>query len=298
MGPEGSDVGAPTLGLATCAALPGLSPDDRCLLAALLARGLAVEPLVWEDRHVAWAELDLVVVRSVWDYAYRRQDFVAWAEQVGAQTGLANPVAMLRWNSHKGYLLELEARGVAVVPTELVAAGAGADLGARLHPRGWTEVVLKPAVGAAGRWVQRFHASEADAIARRCERLLASEDVLLQPYLSSVRTWGERSLVWIDGALTHAVHKRAAGEDFRVHDDYGGAVERVEPAADEVELAARALAAVDGTPLYGRVDLIRDDQDRPLLTELELVEPELFFRFSDEAVARMCDAIGARLHAR
>src|SRR3954466_2027321 len=118
----------PTVALATCAEVPELDEDGPALVAALrehgggapaLVRALGehgVEPVaaVWDDRAADWARFDLVVLRSTWDYAERRDEFLAWIERLPR---VVNPPEVVRWNSDKAYLAELAAAGVAVVPT-------------------------------------------------------------------------------------------------------------------------------------------------------------------------------------
>ena len=135
--------------LATCAEWPELWLDDHPLVAALRARGVAGVPCIWDDPDVDWAGFPLVAVRSTWDYTTQRAAFLAWAERVAAVTTLANPLPVLRWNSHKGYLRDLAAAGVPVVPT--VWASEVIDLAAVLDERGWSRAVVKPAVSAGGR---------------------------------------------------------------------------------------------------------------------------------------------------
>ena len=277
--------------LATCAALPGLPADDRYLLTALAARGIAAEPAVWEDSHRRWSEAAGCVIRSTWDYAYRREQYVAWAERVGSETRLWNPAAIIRWNTHKRYLLDLAERGVPTVPTVLLPAGAPCTLDGVLTQYGWDDAVIKAAVAQTGRYAMRVTGASLDAAQEHLDRLLPSEDMLLQPYVRSLPVRGEVSLVFIDGEFTHAVRKLASGDDFRVHDDFGGSVRPTRPTRAQRDAAQRALDAVGEPTLYGRVDLVEDDAGRPVVMELELVEPELFFRFSPAAVERLVDAV-------
>lgn len=281
--------------LATCAALPGLYGDDRLLLPALESRGIRAHPLVWEDRYADWARARLCVIRSVWDYAFRPVEFEAWAGRVAALTTLVNPLPVVRWNIAKTYLLDLEARSVPVVPTVLLPAGVRSDLRAVVGERGWGDVVLKPVIGCAGRLALHVRADAVEVGQAHLDRVLPNEAMLVQPHLSTVAKRGELSVVSIDGRITHAVRKRAAGPDFRVHSDFGGTVDLEQPGPAERSVAERAVAAVGEPVLYARVDLVHDEAGKPCVMEFELIEPELFFHFSEGAVERMADAIARRL---
>jgi glutathione synthase/RimK-type ligase-like ATP-grasp enzyme len=277
--------------LVTCAALPGLHADDRHLLHALRAAGVDAEPVVWEDAHQDWRAPRLAVIRSAWDYAFRREPFVAWAERAASCTTLWNSPRMVRWNTHKRYLCELAERGVPVVPTVLLPAGSPVALATVLDEHGWGDAVLKAAVAQSGRYAMAVPRARRDAGQAHLERLLPTEDMLVQPRVASVETTGELSLVFVDGRCTHAVRKRAAAGDFRVHDDYGGSVVPEEPDDAALALAEAAIAAVGEALHYARVDLVAGADGEPLIMEFELVEPELFLRFSAGAVQRFVACI-------
>jgi hypothetical protein len=122
--------------------------------------------------------------------------------------------------------------------------------------------------------------------------LTAVGAALVQPYLASVDDYGERSLVWIDGSLSHAIRKapRFAGDDEAVTGPF--------PIADEERaVAEHALAPIADRILYGRVDLARDESGRPVVMELELVEPSLFFVRGPGSVERFVDGLLRRLRA-
>ncbi|MBL8722535.1 MAG: hypothetical protein JNK49_00730 [Planctomycetes bacterium] len=278
------------LGLATCRNLPAHEADDRHLHAALRARGLAFEQPVWNDPAVDWGRYDAVLVRTTWDYQEHLPEFRAFAAAVGARTRLDNPPAVLHWNTHKFYLRELAARGVPIADTEWLPRGGAVDLGAWAKARGYREGFLKPAVGATARETLRF-ATDAAGLrlaAAHVQRLLPHEDLLLQPFLPEVLTRGEWSAVFVDGAIVQCVRKIPVPGDYRVQDDFGARDEPYEPLPDERRLAVAAMAAAcgpggavpgaSGQPLlYGRADFLWGDAG-PVLTELELVEPSLFFR--------------------
>jgi glutathione synthase/RimK-type ligase-like ATP-grasp enzyme len=282
-----------TIALATSAALPGLASDDRLLLRALRARGLAAEPVVWEDRLFDWTAVTLCVIRSAWDYAYRLPEFLGWVHRLAEAVPLWNPAPVIVWNTHKQYLVDLAARGVPTVPTRVLAAGSHRLLADVLEETGWEDVVLKAAVAQTGRYLMRVDVASRDAGQRHLDRLLRSEDMLVQPFQPGVTREGETSLVFLDGMFSHAVRKRPAHGDFRVHDDFDGTVEQVAPDEAQLAIACEAVRALDHPLLYARVDLV-PGTDGPVVMELELVEPDLFLRTADGAAERMAEAVAAR----
>lgn len=268
--------------------------EDRLLQAALAARGLASRRVSWSRADVPWGSFAAAVLRTPWDYFERIGEFLAWLARVEACTRLVNPAALVRWNVDKHYLRDLEARGVHTVPTLFVERGDDLTLAGLLHARGLPEAVIKPAVSGAARHTYRVHAGNVEAHEPVWAERLRHEAMLLQPLQQSVLEHGEVTVVVIDGHATHALRKRAKPGDFRVQDDHGGTVHPYAASAEELALAERAMAACDPRPVYGRVDMVQDNDGRLAVMELEVVEPELWLRREPMAAERLADAM-ARL---
>jgi len=98
---------------------------------------------------------------------------------------------------------------------------------------------------------------------------------------------------FIGGQFSHAVLKRAKPGEFRVQAEWGGLTDAAPPPAGLLEEAERALSRAPSETLYARADLV-EASEGPLLMELELVEPELFFRFDRESPDRFRRALAAR----
>ena len=269
-----------------------LDQDDAPLLAALEAAGHRATLAAWDDPGVDWAEPDVVVVRSTWNYHPQRDAYLAWADRVAAVTELHNPADVLRWNTHKSYLLELEERGAPIVPTAWLGRGDRADLAELAASRGWDEVVCKPAVGAGSDGVVQVRASEGQTA---LDALAAAGDAMVQPYLPTVRTEGELSVIVLGGEVSHAVWKRPGPDSFLVQIERGGVYESLaEVPADVSALARWVVAATGHDLLYARVDLLRDEVGTWLLTELEATEPALYLDLVDGAAERLVVALERR----
>jgi glutathione synthase/RimK-type ligase-like ATP-grasp enzyme len=284
----------PRVALATCAAFPHLAPDDQLLVEALAARGARPQAVVWDDEAVEWDRFEACVVRSVWDYHFKHERFLAWARRAGAAMPLWNGPELLAWNSEKSYLRELAERGVPTIPTEWIPRGTGAQLAELLASRGWEEAVVKPTVDLGALNLRRIHGGGNGIDQIVLEGLLARHEVMVQPYLAAIEKRGETSLIYVAGELSHTVRKRPKQGDFRVQPTWGGSVAAVEPSPAELEIAARALAALDEKPLYARVDLVAGDDGAPLLIELELIDPRLFFAEHQTTASALADAALAR----
>jgi len=285
--------------LVGCRMFPGLYSDDVLLLRALIDRGVRAEAVLWDDPAADWSAYDLAVIRETWDYPARRDEFVAWAHRVPR---LANPADIVEWNTDKRYLDDLAAAGVPVTPTTYLAPGAE-----------WTapaagEWVVKPTVSAASQDTGRYVLPEqAGLAARHVARLHATgRTAMVQPYLAAVDTVGETSVLCTpDGtgelSFSHGIRKGPLLTGPDLGDKPGEYDEEIAPRVPspaELALAAQALAAVPGGPerlLYARVDLFPGPDGAPVLAELELTEPSLFFECAGGSADRLAEAILRRL---
>lgn len=274
--------------LATCAALPDLDDDERLSLAPLRDLRIDAVPAIWDDPSVDWSSFDLVVVRNTWDYIDRLPAFLGWARSIER---LANPAAVLGWNTDKRYLGELAEHGLPTVPTQFVAPGE-----AFTPPAG--EFVVKPTVAAGSRGAGRFAAQERDAAIAHVARLHAEgTTAMVQPYVAAVDQDGETALLQLDGAYSHAIRKAALLRPGAAPSDEPFLAEDIAarvPSAAERALADRVMAFATqrfGPLLYARVDLLPGPDGEPLIVELELTEPSLFLGYADGAPERLAAAI-------
>lgn len=290
------------IGLATSSDHPLLPPGERRLVDALRARGANATPVVWDDRAVDWRSFHVVLLRSCWDYHLRPAEFLAWLDRLDREgVRVENPPALVRWNVHKSYLLDLAARGVPVPPT--LAPRDVAEAETWLAGRPWGEIVVKPLVSATAHETWRA-ALPLDAESRaRLARAIGDggplDGALLQPYLEGIAREGEHSFVFVAGHYSHVVLKRPKAGDFRVQEEHGGTVEAAAPSVTAIAAAERVMAAA-GTPqapgphLYGRVDALVEG-DALQVMEVELIEPELFLGWSETAADMLADVVLRRL---
>ncbi|MEM8712317.1 MAG: hypothetical protein AAGG01_15305 [Planctomycetota bacterium] len=274
---------------------PGLRPDDVGLDAAFAALGVEVTPLPW-GQAVPDTEFDAALIRTPWDYFTEPEAFLSWAESLSVP--VLNSASTLRWNHDKRYLLELAQSGAARLPaTELLTAGEAVDTRTLLRTLGCERAVVKPAV-SGGAFGTRVVSVDEPLVWGDGE----SGPYLAQAFVDAVTGEGEWSLTYFGGALSHSVRKVPKEGDFRVQDDFGGAV-LFEEAPAECVLAAEAVLAEarrclseDDGLTYARVDLVRDEADAvPLLMELELIEPELGFQCAPDRAERFASVLQRHL---
>lgn len=280
--------------LATYEHAPRLAPDDRGLIPALEQLGVGAEPVIW-SREREWERFDAIVIRSCWDYHRRSGEFLGWLDRLAShRIPTWNAPDMVWWNADKRYLFDLARHGVPTVPTIVIETGTPDDVIAACAAQDWTRFVVKPTVSASGYETYSLVSPIDAESTAMLSRATAVGDVLVQPFVEEIERDGEYSFIFIDGEFSHATIKRAAAGEFRVQTEFGGSVTAIEPPPALAEQASHALDVLPDTPLYARVDGVARNASF-LLTELELIEPNLFLESAPGAVERFAAAIANRL---
>jgi hypothetical protein len=266
--------------------LDGYVADDELAIGPLAELGWEVETLSWRTRSVDWDIFEAVVIRTTWDYQRDPDAFLSVLRRIEASDArLENSLEIVRWNLDKSYLRDLENDGVNIVPSLWERAYDAASFGDWLDELGCEEVIIKPTVSATAEHTYRLREFDPGLAETFAER-----PFMVQPFLPSIVTEGEYSLFYFGGEFSHAIVKTPKTEDFRVQEEHGGLITAVE-AEDGLRHAGRSVFdMISPTPLYARVDLVRDEDGEFALMELELIEPALYLRMDAGAPERFAAA--------
>ena len=265
--------------------------EDFLVANALTDKGLTVTRLSWDDPFMDWSTTKYALFRSTWDYFDRFEEFQTWFEKANLQTIFINSYPLVQWNLNKNYLAELEEKGIRIPPTVFLKKGDKRTLNEIISDSVWKKIILKPAVSGAARHTYAFENDEISAFEAIFQSLILNEDMLLQEFQTEIETRGEVSLMVIGGKFSHAVLKKAKAGDFRVQDDFGGSVHAYDPSETEIRFAEKAVSLCFEFPIYARVDVMWNNEGELCLSELEMIEPEMWFRRKPEAAILLAEAI-------
>lgn len=227
---------------------------------------------------------DVVTPLLAWGYHRDPDRWLALLDQCELQgVTLTNPAPLLRWNSDKSYLFDLDAAGVAIVPTIACPALDTAALEAAARHFGATDLIVKPARSAGSDRTYRL------AVSDPVPADVANQPMLIQPTMPGIAD-GELSLLFFSGQFSHAIVKRAPKGEFRVQPQFGGTVHAIDPPTSAMILAQAALAACPAPPAYARVDMVSDG-DGFALMEIELIEPSLFLDHAPDGGAMLVSVL-------
>lgn len=283
------------LAVASSRQFPAVHPDDLHLVASLERLGVQSTVCIWNDPQVDWTAFDAVLIRTIWDYFEHYEAFRAWLDMLDRlDVATINDTNTLRWNSDKRYLLDLERQGVPGIPTDVAHGNRLQEIVSSMPGR---EIVIKPTVSGGAWHTVRGKVGAAD-FQEAIERLPAKLDYLVQPFVPDIASNGEWSLMFFDGAYSHAVLKRPTEGDYRVQEQHGGRTAPATPDNHVVEAASNVLAASAALGhrelAYARVDGVVVN-GRFLVMELEVIEPSLFLAQRPDAAEHFAQQLVERL---
>lgn len=265
--------------------------EDGLVEKELTKLGYKVYRTNWDNPDFDWSQTRYALFRTTWDYFDRYPEFSLWLKNTQHLTRFINSIDTIFWNLDKHYLGDLAKKDIAIPPTLFIEKGDKRSLKEIYEHSGWEETILKPVVGGAARHTYRVNASKTNEHNETFKRLIAEESMMLQEFQHQVLTKGELSLMVFNGTFSHAILKRAKPGDFRVQDDFGGTVHTHIATSSEIDFAEKAVSACTTKHVYARVDAIWNNNDELCLSELELIEPELWFRESTEAPKLFAKAV-------
>lgn len=265
--------------------------EDKLVLESLQKVGLNATRVDWARKDFDWNDARFLLFRTTWDYFYKWTEFSNWVEETKKKSLFINPISTIKWNLDKHYLLEMQESGVNIAPTKIIKKWSNEKLEQVFDNAGMKELVLKPLVSGGGRHTYRIDKSNISQYESVFRSLIKDEDMMIQEFQNNVPIEGEISLMFFGGRYSHAILKKAKNGDFRVQDDFGGTVHDHVASTEEIEFSTYAIKQVDPIPVYGRVDIFRDNNNDLALAELELIEPELWFRNHPPAADMLAEEI-------
>lgn len=278
------------IALLTCQNFPNLYVPDQFLITDLAQHGIDAIPAVWDDETIDWSTFDCLIFRNTWDYFEKEDAFNRWLNQIEkAGIPTLNAIEIIQQNKHKFYLRDLEAKGIPIIKTIFIEQTNDLNL-RELTPSDWQKSVIKPAFSGGSYQTEVFEVHQIDQINTQYQPIAAQKELLLQQFIPEILTLGETSLIFFNKQFSHAVNKTPKAGDFRIQVQFGGTYAGIEPSPDLIRQAQKAVDTFEGKLLYARVDgIVIGDQLQ--LMEIECIEPDLYFGYSDGGQQRFVDAI-------
>ena len=265
--------------------------EDKLLQNELEKKGLKVCKKDWADPEFDWTSTKYAIFRTTWDYFERFNEFFSWIEKTQHKTTFINSSKIINWNIDKHYLKDLSEKGINITPTLFIEKDEKITLEKLFNKTKWKEAVIKPAISGAARHTYRININNYSNYQNIFQKLVKEEAMLFQEFMNNITLKGEISLIMIGGKYTHAVKKIAKKGDFRVQDDHGGTAEKYNANPIEIKFAEKCIRECPFSPIYARVDIVYNNKQRPSLIELELIEPELWFRHNPKSATLLAKEI-------
>ena len=261
--------------------------EDELVINALKEKNLSVVKKDWNDSIFDWETTRSILFRSTWDYFDKFELFKKWFNKTKNKCLMINSTETIEWNIDKHYLLDLQEHQIPIPNSEFIKRGSSIDLSLLMQKKNWNEIVVKPTISGAAKNTYRLKEEEIIQFGPTWEKLIYKEDFIVQEFQNNVISDGEVAMIVIGGKFTHAVLKKAKEGDFRVQDDFGGSIAIYNPSEEMVKLAEKCTRILTPIPSYARVDIIWDNLMDLAVSELELIEPELWFRLNPNAAQKL-----------
>ena len=265
--------------------------EDRLVMDGVEKLNLRTIKKDWNDTNFNWSSTKSAIFRSTWDYFDQFSNFRNWLELVKEQCYLINPYEQINWNLDKHYLLDLQKLDLPIVESVFVSKKTQLNLETISKSKNWKDIVIKPTISGAARHTYHLKNDEIKKFQDKWLSLTNDEDFMVQEFQKNILSTGEIAVMLFGGEYSHSVLKKAKKGDFRVQDDFGGSVEIINPSLEIIELAEKTVKSLKTMPLYARVDIIFDNGSNPVISELELIAPELWFRFKEESAFKLAEIV-------
>ena len=264
--------------------------EDGLVQDELEKLNISCERIAW-DGSIDLSNFRVALFRTTWNYFDELGSFVNFLKKWSPFVSFINPYEQILWNLDKKYLLELSRLGISIVDTKIITKKSYVPLKRICKIKNWENVVIKPCVSAAAWQTYSLSGAQIEASEKMFYELVQKQDMIIQEFQNNIQSFGELSLMIIGGVYSHAVLKRAKSGDFRVQDDFGGSVEPYSPNKNEIKFAENVIRSLPFSPIYARVDIVVNNENLLALSELEIIEPEMWFRFNNAAAKKLAAEI-------
>lgn len=278
------------IALLTCEKLPNLTATDQLLIPKLAKHNLQAQAVIWDDKTIDWHHFDYLIFRNTWDYYEKETEFNLWLNHI-EKTGIKtlNTLEIVKQNKHKFYLRDIQNQGINILPTVFIEKTNTLNL-KEIIPQHWKKAVIKPAFSAGSYLTEVFDISDIDNINQQYHGIAAEKELLLQEFMPQIQTEGETSFIFFNKKFSHSVNKKPAQGDFRIQVQFGGQYAAFEPNSDLIQQAQKIVDTFPKNLLYARVDGIIINNQLQLM-EIECIEPDLYFNYSEGALKRFVASI-------
>jgi len=265
--------------------------EDEYVKLALEKKGLKVTRTYWDNPDFDFLKTKITLFRTIWDYFHRFDEFSKWLEETKDKTQFINHPDLIYQNIDKHYLQNLSKQNINIPPTLFINKDEKRTLNEIFIKSDWKDAVLKPTVSGAGRHTYKISDKNIASYEKIFNELIQKEDMMLQEFQNNIYEKGELAFMIFNGKFSHAILKKAKKGEFKVQDDFGGSVHKYKASQEEIKFAEEVVSVCNPKPVYARVDIIFDNNNKPAVSELEMIEPELWFRFHPPAAELFADAI-------
>ena len=264
--------------------LSGFESYDHLLVEPMQKYGWNVVFVPWGKYDQNWNDFDLVIIRSTWNYQDHLGEFLRVLRIIDESKALLlNPLPLVEWNINKTYLMDLNKQGIPIIPSLFYENFEIGEVWDSFNTFDTEKIIIKPNVGANADRIRILNKSDNMNKLKKTRNLYNDLPFILQPFIHSIKRNGELSLIFFNNEFSHALSKVPKKGDFRVQEEHGGTLKLLKKIDGKtINLCERVLSLLPYFCFYARIDLVID-KGRPLLMEIEVIEPSLYFNLEPKS---------------
>jgi hypothetical protein len=272
----------------------GLIQEDIFIQKAFLSRGLVSKIETLENIVSEATSGDVVFLKSIWGY---HKDYKKFLEHISIleekKVILINDYEYIHWNIDKSkYFSEIDF--LKIVPAyklDFNSVGSINDIERIVQliikddPN--TRFIIKPAIGASGYLACMYDKKD---IVNNCINTILDHkdlDFIIQPFRPQISE-GEISIIFINGKIQYGMKRFPGIFTEKKELEYIDVQKIPEQLTAQIKLLFDFfIAKFTSLPKICRIDFVKHGLDYELM-EIELIDPDLFFRYIPENVLNKC----------
>lgn len=256
--------------------------DDLLIKNELLHNHINASLVTWDEEH-KYSKYDLVIIRSIWGYEKKIDEFESLLQKlVKEKIQIQNGISILKnnYDKEKQFAL-LDKYNIPHIKTTIIPKKCE-DIESFIKKSiKEKEFVIKPTISASGNNTylisedeKRTNKISLNQINEKFAGLNKKISLMLQPFIKEIDN-GEISLIYINGSYTHAILRYPEVFNKKANIVF---IDNSKLDSKVFDVANQVLKIKEyQNNLFERIDMVKIDNEYYVM-EIEMVEPDLFIR--------------------
>lgn len=221
------------------------------------------------------SDYNAVYLNSLGEIEGKEKKLIDFIDNLGSlEAIIMNDPRTMKENFDKEYLLDLQSKGISVIPTKNITNWNYNEIN-DFNFDGYRETLLKPKVFGErmnGIFKVKENPFNEKTFKKHTEKY--GKEILLQPLIEDITKYGERSLIFVGDNFSHAIYRHR--KTWNTNNPGGEVINYpTDPKKSELKVAENVLSVWPTEYNITRFDFITDN-GKPMISEVEMINPNLW----------------------